>query len=78
MDQQTKNKIAQCLALSMEIEGAIFYHQSDCGCVRVYKIVDGEHEFIFTAWHNQDLPDTLDKLIKDLSNHINTENLNNG
>jgi len=62
---EQKAKIAQCLACSMEIKGAIFYHQPDCGHIRVYKIVNCKHVFECQCYNYQ-----LDELIQTLAGHV--------
>lgn len=72
MDQQTKNKIAQCLVLSMEIEGATFMHSSNNQTVNVYKIENGVQVWSHKAFHNLG---SLDELMNDLSKYITYETL---
>jgi len=72
MDQITKNKIAQCLALSMEIEGAFFYKNPNVSLISVYKIENNQQVWDYSAYYDEEF-NNIDKMIKDLSNHINNE-----
>lgn len=75
MDQQTKQKIAKCLELSMEIEGASFDSHTNANTVNVFKIEDGAFVWDYRAWYGWDSPDSLDRLIITLANLITVNNL---
>jgi len=72
MDQQTKDKITQCLALSMEIRGAFFYHNPNVHKISVYKIENNEQVWDYSAYYDEEF-NNIERIIKDLSNHITTE-----
>ncbi len=67
MGLETKNKIKEAFELSLEIPGSTFYHMSELGITRVYKIVDGEHQFEYECISIS----KIDTLIESLKKHIN-------
>jgi len=75
MDNQIKAKISQCLAYSMEIEGAKFSHNPEAGCISVYEFNGADYLFNFSVYSYT--AEKLDKMITDLINHISKSNLEN-
>jgi len=74
ISSEIKAKIAQCLAYSMEIEGAIFYHQPSAKCVRIYSIVDDVHIFQYETYDYYQ----IDNVITLLKNRIAESEVSNG
>lgn len=75
--KENKAKIAKCLELSMEIEGASMDYHPTARTVNVFKIVDGKQLWELRAWWGFDSTHSLDKLIDDLSNMVTVQNLSN-
>lgn len=63
-------KLQEAFRLSLLIPGSTFYHMSELGITRVYKIVDCDtHEFEYESLYINE----LDGLIESLKNHINDQ-----
>lgn len=77
MENSTKQKIAKCLELSMEIDGASFDSHTNSNMVSVFKIENGSQVWSYNAFYGWDSKESLDRLIITLANLITVNNLKN-
>jgi len=82
LDKQTAKKLKTVFDLSLKIEGANLDHSHSSKSIHVYKFPDNtnptpSYEFQYRGWYGDwlehDHPESLDSLIKKLTDHIKTQ-----